>query len=328
MSDTDRYIRQTPLIGEEGQIKLADSHVVVIGVGALGTVAAELLVRSGINHITLIDRDIVETSNLQRQSLYIEDDVLTSKVLCAKEKLLAINKDVKIEIHAVNLSKRNISDCVPKNVDLILDCCDTMSLRWLINDYTRKHKIPWIFASAVGWQGMLQLILPDSNCLACNFPKEAQGETCAEAGVMAMTSHTIASLQSNLALRFLVGEKIEEFCGTLFSLDLQSLDIRKFKVKKKENCGPCKKEFMLLENEGDQEQIVRFCSSGQFQVHKTNSVDLNKLLMVVKKEFEFVHLDEVCLRFGPVTVFSDGRALIKSNSEAEAVSIYDKYVRN
>ncbi len=326
--NNQKFIRQLPLIGEKGQSHLANSHVVIVGVGALGTVAAELLARSGVGHLTLIDRDVIELSNLQRQSLYEFSDISQSKVLCAKKHLQLIRPEITIDVRAVHLDNKNISDCVPINVDLILDCTDTMSIRWLLNDYARKNSIPWIFASAIGWTGMLQLILPKSACLKCHFPTNAHGTTCTESGVIAMTTHMVATIQSSLALRFLIKENLTSFCNILFSLNLQKLELKKFVVKKNIDCDCCKENFVALETNNEQKEIVRFCSSGQYQVCKINSVDLKSLALVVSNEFDIVTLDSVCLRFGQLTVFADGRALIKCKSEIEAVSLYDKYIQN
>lgn len=330
MNDSKRHIRQIPLIGSSGQAKLKSSHVVIVGIGALGSVAAELLVRSGVGQLTLIDRDLIELSNLQRQALFVEKDVSRSKVLAAKEHLLEIDSSIDIEIHAAHLDKKNIASIIPSSVDLLLDCTDTMAVRWLLNDYARKNTLPWIFSSVVASSGLIRFVSVESPCLKCHFPKNAKGATCAEAGVLAMSSHVIGSMQANLALRFLIDDlDLASFYDTLFSINLKEMEIQKFKVKGNKNCECCKRNFeSLCVDNGANEEIVRFCSSGQYQIYKNRSVDLKKLSLVVKNDFEQVLLDEVCLRFGPVTVFSDGRALIKSKSKEEAVSLYDKYIEN
>ena len=136
-----RYIRQIPLIGTQGQEKLQSAKVAIIGVGALGTVAAELLVRSGVGSILLIDRDVVELSNLQRQSLFANSDISSSKVVAAKRRLLEINPEITIEIAPVHLSAKNISQTISDKINLVLDCTDNMNTRFLINDYTKKNMI-------------------------------------------------------------------------------------------------------------------------------------------------------------------------------------------
>ncbi len=326
--ETDRYLRQIPLVGSIGQEKLQKSHVVIVGLGALGTVASELLVRSGVGQLTLIDRDVVELSNLQRQGLYCEKDVGRSKVLAARDKLLRINSSTVINIHAVHLDSPSIMECISTGgADLILDCTDNMSTRFLINDFARKYRVPWIFSSAIISNGMLQLITPESSCLRCRFPDHAQGDTCSESGVFAMTTHTIASLQSNLALRFLIGADVSSFLNTLISFDLSSIDIRKFVAAPNKSCDTCNEKFLSLDS-SQQKEVVRFCSSGQFQVCKRNSVNLKALSLTLEKEFDDVKLDELSLRFGKMIVFSDGRALIRCKTKEEAISLYDRYIGN
>ena len=141
----DRYSRQMLLkeIGEEGQSKLDYKKVVIVGIGALGTVAAELLARAGIGSLRLIDRDVVEESNLQRQILFTEKDVGKSKSVMAAEKLKEINSLIKIESYPLHLDPKNVS--LLQDADLVLDCTDNLETRFLINDHCRKEKIPWIY---------------------------------------------------------------------------------------------------------------------------------------------------------------------------------------
>ena len=149
----DRYSRQTALseIGEKGQQLLAQKKVVIVGVGALGSVAAELLIRAGLGKLLLIDRDIVEESNLPRQFLYCEDDIGKSKALAAQERLQKINKNCQIQAEAAHLNKKNLS--LLADADLILDGTDNLSTRFLLNDYCKKEKKLWIYAAAIKTSG-------------------------------------------------------------------------------------------------------------------------------------------------------------------------------
>ena len=144
----DRYSRQEiiPEIGKKGQQKLKKSKITIIGVGAIGTVTAELLTRAGIGNITLFDKDIVELNNLQRQTLYQENDVGKAKSLVAAKKLQKINSTIKIKGYNTEINSKNITKI---KSDIILDCTDNMETKFLINDYCSKEKIPWIYASAI-----------------------------------------------------------------------------------------------------------------------------------------------------------------------------------
>ena len=145
----------------EGQKKIQESSVTIIGCGALGTVAAELMVRSGVHNLTIIDRDTIETSNLQRQSLYTLDDVGKTKVITAKNKLLEINPNVNIKAQIIHLDNQNIKNLETPNI--ILDCTDNIKTRLLINDYAKKNKINWIYSAAIKTKGMILPIFSESN---------------------------------------------------------------------------------------------------------------------------------------------------------------------
>ena len=158
-----RYIRQEQFdrIGKENQDKLSKSTVVIIGIGALGTTLLDILARAGIGKIRIIDRDIVELNNLQRQTLFNEEDLGKPKVIAAKEKILSINSDINIEGHLMDLDFDNVE--LLKS-DLILDCTDNIYTRFLINEYSKKNNIPWIYASVIGSKGMTINITSSALC--------------------------------------------------------------------------------------------------------------------------------------------------------------------
>src|SRR3989344_2817250 len=176
-----RYIRQEIFkeIGKIGQQKIGKSAIAIVGLGALGSVSAELLARAGISRLILIDRDVVELSNLQRQSLFDESDIGKPKALAAKEHLNKINSDVEIDFFIDDLNYNNINKIIPiknpnneknnkqvKNqISLILDCTDNLESRFLINDFSTKNKIPFIYSSAVESKGYVFDIIP--NKTAC-----------------------------------------------------------------------------------------------------------------------------------------------------------------
>ena len=243
-----RYSRQEIFneIGKSGQSKLRKSAVAIVGLGALGSVSAELLARAGIGKLILIDRDVVELSNLQRQSLYDEEDIGKSKALAAKERLNKINSDVEIKIFADDLNYNNISEIISitkkgngvksivengnndkkkiknnkknsnkiiisnnKNTDLVLDCTDNIETRFLINDFSVKNKIPLIYSSAVGSKGYVFNMMSNkiNQCLRCFLKEAAQLDTCETAGVMNTISHIMPAIKVNESIKILLGKK-------------------------------------------------------------------------------------------------------------------------
>jgi len=232
-----RYSRQRKLkeMGEKKQELLRKKKVVIIGCGGLGSAAAELLLRAGVEHLTLIDKDKIELTNLGRQLLYEEKDVGKYKAKVAKEKLLKINSRAKTDAHVLYLDNKNLS--LLDNADLVLDCTDNLETRFWINYHCHKNKIPWIYASAIRWEGYVMFISPKGPCLSC-FLKKGNSETCNQQGIVGPLPTSIASLQTTLALRYLVGEKIEPL---LYRLDLKKMKLSEIIVKKRINCPTCGK---------------------------------------------------------------------------------------
>lgn len=230
-----RYSRQIKLkeVGKKKQSLLSKKKVIIVGCGGLGSAAAELLLRSGVENLILIDQDKIELTNLGRQLLYEEKDVGKYKVISAKEKLSKINSAAKISVKNEFLSPKNIS--VLKHADLILDCTDNLETRFWINAYCYKNKIPWIYASAIRWEGYVMLIQPKGPCLSC-FLRRGNLETCNQQGIISALPTTIAALQATLALRFLLREKVESL---LYHLDLRKMKLTEMKVKKNTNCLTC-----------------------------------------------------------------------------------------
>lgn len=313
----ERYSRQTILeeIGILGQEKLAHAQVVIIGCGALGTVAAELLTRSGIGNITLVDRDIIEISNLQRQVLFTEFDVGKSKANVAKEKLSLINSSIKIIAHSIHLNIQNIQDIITKNTTIVLDCTDNIKTRFLINDYCRKEQIPWIYAAAVGVTGSLAFISPNGPCLRCFLPKNAQGETCSQSGVLSTVTHIIASMQTTLLFKYILGKELKNNILTYYNAWDNS--IKKMKIALNSTCTH---SGTILEDATQQ-----FCA-GKYQL-QGKKFDLKELAKKLEKTDQ-TNYDGTILRVGPITLFSDGRCIIKAKSLQEAESIYSKILGN
>ncbi|MFH0701903.1 MAG: HesA/MoeB/ThiF family protein [Candidatus Woesearchaeota archaeon] len=233
--EKNRYSRQIKLkeVGEKKQSQLPQKKIIIVGCGGLGSAAAELLLRAGVENITLIDQDKIELTNLGRQLLYDEKDINKHKAVAAKEKLLRINSQANIVVKNDFLTRKNIS--ILKQADLVLDCTDNLETRFWINAYCYKHKIPWIYASAIRWEGYVMLIQPGGPCLSC-FLKKGSPENCNQQGIISPLPTAMAALQATLALRFLFGEKVESL---LYRLDLKNMKLIEMKVKKNIKCLTC-----------------------------------------------------------------------------------------
>lgn len=233
MNELDRYSRQVLFkpIGEQGQRKLLGSSAAIVGMGALGTVIANHLVRSGVGYVRMIDRDLVEISNLQRQSLYDEEDAANHlpKVIAAENKLRKINSSVKVEAIVADLNLDNAEDLLA-GFDVIVDGTDNFSTRYLINDISVKLGIPWVYGGAVSSRGMFAVFVPGKTpCYRCLFPQvqTGLGETCDTIGVLAPITDIIGSFEAVEVLKLLVGaehtpnlEQLDIWHQTFLQMDI------------------------------------------------------------------------------------------------------------
>ena len=317
-----RYSRQIILkeIGEDGQQKLEKATVAIVGIGALGTVAAELLARAGIGHLIVIDRDIIEETNLQRQLLFTEKDIGRSKAVVAAERIEEINSKCKTTIQAIHLSAKNIN--ILDVADLILDCTDNQQTRFLINDYCKKDKKPWVYAAAIKTEGYIMPMFPEQACLRC-FMKEAELETCATSGVLGTTTTAIAAMQTTLAIKMILDKPVEQ---KLIHIDVWNYQFRTLSVKQAKNCPTCHGKFDYLSKLEDVPMTVKFCSTNRFQI-KGKAKDFPTLIKHWQK-IDVVESDSETLRFKNIVLFKDGRALVKAATAEEALSVYSEWVGN
>src|SRR5881275_3432471 len=210
----ERYSRQMRFYGvaEAGQRKLLHSHVTLCGCGALGTVLANALVRAGVGHLRLVDRDFIETNNLQRQVLFDEHDVAESlpKAEAAARKLAAINSSVYVEPVVTDIDRTNILELC-QDADLILDGTDNFEIRYLINDVAVQLNKPWVYGGCIGSHGQTMTILPGRTpCLRCVFeaaPAPGETGTCETAGVLGPVVNVVASYQVAEAFKILTGHR-------------------------------------------------------------------------------------------------------------------------
>ncbi|MBZ5530598.1 MAG: ThiF family adenylyltransferase [Acidobacteriia bacterium] len=332
----DRYSRQVlfPGIGEEGQKKLAQARVAIVGCGATGTSVSSLLVRAGVGHVLIIDRDFVEPSNLQRQSLFDEADAAESlpKAVAGARKLASFNSDVQVQGEVADLTTENIERLLG-SADLVLDATDNFETRYLINDFAVKNSKPWIYAAAVAAYGVTMNIIPgETACLACVFPAPPEGpvETCDTAGILNSAVNLVGSIQATEALKFFVGAR-EQLRRSLLSFDLWRNDRAEVAAARpRPECQTCgKREFTHLT--GRQRAPVTLCGRDAVQIHERHRpVDFAELSLRLQPHGQVKHNDYV-LRFlrdpYEMTLFPDGRAIIKGTSDtAVARSLYARFV--
>jgi len=278
----DRYERQKVLkhIGEKGQEKLGKSTLAIVGLGALGTVSAELLTRAGVGKLILIDHDIIDITNLQRQVLFTEEDVNKSKAVVAAEALRKINSEVEFEERNVHLTYDNIDFL---KADVILDCTDNMDTRFLINDFALKNKIPWIYSAAVEDRGML-FVSKGKPCFNCIFEKTNSLENCDNVGILNTSSVQIASMQVTEAMKILLNE---ETCKDLIHVNFWNHEVRKLKVKENPKCDACNGVFHYLETPKEDYKL-KYC-----KVHdKMSAKPLRKMTLnldLLKKQFKVLN---------------------------------------
>lgn len=315
-----RYSRQEIYIGKSNQKKLLNSTVAIVGIGAIGTQTSQLLARAGINLI-LIDRDTIELNNLQRQTLFNEQDTNKPKSKQAHNHLKNINSNIKITSHNKDLNNKNISKLIPKNTSLILDCTDNLETRFLINDFSLKNNIPWIYSAGIKEKASLMNIIPKKTpCFQCIF-KPAQLETCQTAGVLNSTTSLIASLQVSEAIKILLNK---HYSKELININLKTNSFDKFKVRKRKDCQACNKHYLFL-NTINPQGILKFCSTGNYQM-LLKDINLQKLKKDLSKISKIEDLGE-CIKFRNMLIFKD-RCLIKANTEREAKSLISQYIGN
>ena len=332
----DRYSRQVlfPGIGEEGQRKLGNSSVVLIGCGALGTVIATSLVRAGVGKVRIIDRDFIEYHNLQRQLLFDEDDVRNQlpKAIAAERHLKKVNSSIEIEGVVADVNYTNIERFV-HDADIILDGLDNFETRGLINDTSLKHKIPWVYGGAISSSGMTMNIIPGKTpCLRCVHPQVPSGArmlTCETAGVISPAPFIIGSLQSAEAIKILVGA--EEINRDLIMIDVWRGKFSRFKIGRRADCLTCQGKYEFLEGKFGT-KTTSLCGQNAVQVinAKVGEVSFDRLAAHLKLVGE-VSYNEFMLRFRvdnhEMVIFPDGRAIVKNtNDESLARGLYAKYI--
>ncbi|SDZ03809.1 Molybdopterin or thiamine biosynthesis adenylyltransferase [Thermoactinomyces sp. DSM 45892] len=337
---TERYSRQERFgpIGIHGQAILKKKHVLIIGMGALGSSLSEMLTRSGVGTITIVDRDYVELSNLQRQTLYTEQDVAERlpKVIAAKNRLKQMNSEVMIYAYVSDVTADNIFSFV-EHVDLIFDATDNFETRFLINDVSQKKQIPWIYGACVGSYGVTYSILPRiTPCLRCLLEDEPiASETCDTAGIIAPAVQRVVAEQVTEAFKILLGHT-KHLRQKLYSFDVWKNEVSAVPVGhlKRKDCPSCGPDatYPTLQTE-NKAKITALCGRDTVQIRSLNHqvFDLTRLQQLLQKEVEHFHSNDYLLTFKVhqyrFVVFRDGRVLIHGIHDTKvANNLYQKYI--
>lgn len=335
-----RYSRQVRFapFGAEGQRALAQSSVLIVGMGALGTGIAETLTRSGVGRIIIVDRDYVEWSNLQRQQLYTEADAheRMPKAAAALNRLQQINSEVTIEAHVMDVRAEELESLI-HGVDLIMDGTDNFDTRLIINDIAQKHGIPWIYGACVGSYGITYTILPgDTPCLNCLLGTvPLGGDTCDIAGILPQAVQLVTANATAEALK-LLGNCKEQLRNKLLTFDVWRNEHQEIGVKaaKKENCPSCGSHpiypYLTAANTVRSDVL---CGRDTVQIRPAKRQKLNlqeTASRLTRLGNSSVDSNAYLLSFseGPfrMVVFADGRALIHGTSDiAAARSFYHRY---
>ena len=337
----DRYSRQILFsgIGVEGQRKLLAARALIVGCGALGTAHAEALSRAGVGHLRLVDRDFVEPSNLQRQTMFTENDAekRLPKAVAASNHLHEINSAIQIELHVADVNHSNIENLI-RDCDVVIDGTDNFATRYLINDACVKHNTNWIYGAAVGSYGVTMTIRPHQTaCLRCVFeeaPPPASAPTCDTSGVIMPIISIVSAVQVAEALKLLTG-RTEELHESLMQFDVWKNEWRKIGLPAPHaDCPTCGlRQFETLSPVSAETAAV-LCGRDAIQISPSRPTQVNFSSLAERlRHAGEVNFNEYLLRFktGPfeLTVFHDARSIVRGTDEiATARSLYAKYIGN
>ena len=332
----DRYSRQTVFkkIGPEGQERLAHARAVIVGCGATGSAMLSLLARAGVGTLGIVDRDYVENSNLQRQSLFDENDArdLVPKAVAAARQVARFNSQIVVRPRVADLTPAN-ADTLLGGSDLLLDGTDNFETRYLINDFAVKNSVAWIYVAAVGSYAVTMNVLPgETACLTCPFPDAPRGpvETCETSGILTSAVNLVASIAATEAFKCLVGAR-SDMRRSLLSWDVWRNERAEVLANKpRAGCRTCgERNFVHLAGEG--RPHITLCGRNSVQIHeRQRPVDFADMSVRLEPLGKVRH-NEFVLKFWrdpyEMTLFPDGRAIIKGTTDtAVARSLYARYV--
>lgn len=327
-----RYARQEAWsgIGAEGQEQIRQKHVLIVGCGALGAANAETLTRAGVGKLSLVDRDYVEYTNLQRQQLFTEADAAQAipKAIAARKHLQAINSDVSVQAHVMEATKQTLPSLL-HDVDVVIDATDNFDTRYVLNDILLQRNIPWIFGSCACSAGMSYTILPGQTpCFHCLFKQAEGGATCDKEGIIGPAVQMTAAHQTAEALKLLVGAK-SVLRSTMMIFDLWSNHYSQVDMQaaRQESCPSCGKQPTYPALRRDALQAAALCGRDTVLIRR-HPVDLEVLETVLPdisvKNEHLIVAGYAQMRF---VFFSDGRTLVHgTDSVAEAKRLYYQLV--
>ncbi|HEY6660137.1 MAG TPA: ThiF family adenylyltransferase [Pyrinomonadaceae bacterium] len=336
----DRYSRQILFngIGEGGQRRLMAARVLIVGCGALGSAHAESLARAGVGHLRIVDRDFVEPSNLQRQTMFTENDAekRLPKAIAASNHLRQINSEIEIEPYVTDVNYSNIEQLID-GCDVVIDGTDNFATRYLINDACVKHNVTWIYGAAVGSYGVTMTIRPHQTaCLRCLFeesPPAASAPTCDTSGVIMPIINIVSAVQVTETLKLLT-ERIEDLHGSLMQFDVWRNEWRRIGTGAPRpdcpTCGLARYETLLRAAEG----AAVLCGRDAIQISPSQPTRVNFSSLAERlRRLGEVKFNEYLLRFKTgefeLTVFQDARSIIRGTDQiATARSLYAKYIGN
>lgn len=332
--ELERYSRQLvlPYIGREGQVKLKNSRVCIIGVGGLGWLTALQLGAMGVGYLKLIDRDIVELSNLQRQLIFEVEDINKSKAEAAARRIKRVNPNIRVDPVMVSISLENIHDLIT-NVDVVVDCLDNFKARMILNYACVKAGKPLVYSSAIRLYGAVHTVLPGrSACLECLYGdvETLEAESCAEAGVLPTVLGATSSVASQEVLNILLTGK-PSLSESMLILDFESFEFDKIVLHRNPNCRICGVNRVDLKPTGEI-PVERLCTDGSFMISpfKPVKLDLKKLETQLQIKYHVQKITPIFIEFNytpkiTVTIVRSGGILFKGiETEDDARRIYSE----
>jgi molybdopterin/thiamine biosynthesis adenylyltransferase len=334
----DRYSRQVLFggIGEQGQRRLLAARVLIVGCGALGSAHAESLARAGVGHLRIVDRDFVEPSNLQRQTMFTESDAekRLPKAIAAANHLREINSEIEVEPHIVDVNHSSIERLL-ENCEVVVDGTDNFATRYLINDACVKHNTNWIYGAAVGSYGVTMTIRPHQTaCLCCLFeeaPPAASAPTCDTSGVIMPIINIVSAVQVAETLKLITGQ-LEALHGALMQFDVWQNEWRRIGTgSRRAGCPTCGLALYEALSQA-QEGAAVLCGRDAIQISPSQPTRINFSTLAERlRRLGEVKFNEYLLRFKTeefeLTVFQDARSIIRGTDEiAIARSLYAKYI--
>ncbi len=324
----ERYSRHTvlPEIGEKGQRLLGDSRVMILGLGGLGSVMAEVLTRAGVGHLLVVDRDVVELSNLQRQALYHQGDLGRAKAEVVEERLREIDPGVDVDARVMDAGPGNIMDLIT-DMDMVLDATDNMMTRFVINDGCVRNGTPWVYTAILGTYGMTMNVLPGKGpCLRCLL-EDIPGsmETCASAGVLFSLPRVMANIASTEAVKYLVGADMRD---TLLTVDIWKNDYEQIKVGPREDC-PCCGEGRFEYLESSPPLTTSLCGEDAIQItpERVTEIDVSEYAERYDGKVWGSSMVRFQVQGYELVLFRDGRLIVRGTKEPKrALGIYHEYI--